>query len=297
MAMLLEKLKAAEGFTHQEKAVAQYILDKIELIQNMSSDELAKASYTSKATVGRLCKKVGMSGYKELKFQLVSEMVENARINQLLSQEPITEKSGYRDILNTLPKLYDKAITVTQLCMDKNVMIRIFNRIKAADRIFIYGTGISYNVAEAAAFKFATLGIECYACDSINSHYLAATKTEKAVSFLITLTGANRSMIDVAHYLKEATDAYVVGIVGRHHKDISQWCNEIVEIPSRGSILSLRVITSFMASIYVLDIFFSMYLSLHYHEHVSSSLSMLSYESLRTAEDCWDLDEPEEDGE
>ena len=74
--MVLERLKAREGFTHQETAVADYILDQIESIQSMSSEELAKASYTSKATVVRLCKKVGMAGYQELKLQLVSEMVE-----------------------------------------------------------------------------------------------------------------------------------------------------------------------------------------------------------------------------
>lgn len=28
--MILERLKAGEGFTHQEKAVADYILDQIE---------------------------------------------------------------------------------------------------------------------------------------------------------------------------------------------------------------------------------------------------------------------------
>lgn len=141
--MILERLKSGEGFTHQEKAVAGYILDQIESIQSMSSEELAKASYTSKATVVRLCKKIGVAGYQELKLQLVSEMVENIRVNQLLASEPINEKSHYQDILDTLPKLYDKAISETRLCMDKNVMIRVFNRIKSADRIFIYGNGIS----------------------------------------------------------------------------------------------------------------------------------------------------------
>lgn len=70
--MILERLKTMEGFTHQEQAVAQYILRQMEDIQGMSSDELAKASYTSKATVVRLCKKLGVAGYQELKFQLIS---------------------------------------------------------------------------------------------------------------------------------------------------------------------------------------------------------------------------------
>lgn len=287
--MILEQLKAMEGFTHQEKAVAQYILDQMESIQSMTSEELAKASYTSKATVVRLCKKVGVNGYQEMKFQLVSEMVENIRVNQLLNKEPITNESSYQDILDTLPKLYDKAITDTRLCMDKNVMIRVFNRIKAASRIDIYGSGISYILAQSAAFKFATLGMECHACEAVNAHYLSAAKKQKSVSFLITFTGANRSMIDVARYLKQTTDTYVVGIVGRHHQEIKEWCDEIVEIPSRDSLLSLKVVTSFTATTYVLDIFFSMYLAQHYESHVRSSLEMVCHESLRTAVDYWNM--------
>lgn len=290
--MILERLKSGEGFTHQEKAVAGYILDQIESIQSMSSEELAKASYTSKATVVRLCKKIGVAGYQELKLQLVSELVENIRVNQLLASEPINEKSHYQDILDALPKLYDKAISETRLCMDKNVMIRVFNRIKSADRIFIYGSGISYILAQSASFKFETLGMECKACESVNSHYLAAGKKKKTVSFIITFTGANRSMIDVARYLREVTDTYIVGIVGRHNDKMRQLCHEVVEIPSRDSLLSLKVVTSFTAATYVLDVFFSMYLAQHYGEHVRSSLEMVCHESLRTAVDYWNLKEP-----
>ncbi len=289
--MILERLKEMKGFTHQEQAVAQYILSQVENIQGMSSDELAKASYTSKATVVRLCKKLGVAGYQELKYELISEMIQNIRVNQLLSQEPITEKSTYSEILDTLPHLYDKAITDTKLCMDKNVMIRIFNRIQVADRIDIYGSGISYILAQSAAFKFATLGMECTAYEGVNGHYLSAAKKQKSVSFVITFTGANRSMIDVARYLKSTTDTYVVGIVGRHNDEIRKWCNEYVEIPSRDSLLSLKVVTSFTATTYVLDIFFSMYLSRHYEQHVRSSLEMVCHESLRTAVDYWNMRE------
>lgn len=289
--MILENLGKAEAFTHQEKAAARYILDHVESIQKMSAEELAKASFTSKATVVRLCKKLGVEGYQELKLKLVSEMVENIRVNQLLSKEPITERSSYSDIIATLPKLYDKAITDTKLCMDKNVMLRIANRIRHADRLDIYGSGISYILAQSAAFKFATLGMECTAYESVNAHYLAAWKKKKSVSFVITFTGANRHMIGVARYLKETTGTYVVGIVGRHNSEIRKWCDEIVDIPSRDSLLSLKVVTSFTATTYVLDIFFSLFLSQTYEEHVKSSLEMVCHESLRTAEDYWSLKE------
>ncbi len=295
--MILERLKEKQGFTHQECAVAEYILGSMENIQRMSTEELAKASYTSKATVVRLCKKLGVEGYQELKLQLVSEMVQNIRVNQLLNKEPITEKSSYQDIVNTLPMLYEKAITDTRSCMDKNVFTRIFNRIKTAGRIDIYGSGISYILAQSAAFKFATLGMESSAYESINAHYLSAARKQKSVSFVITFTGANRSMIDVVFYVKSTTEIYLFGFVGSHNDEIRKWCDEVVEIPSRDTLLSLKVVTSFTATTYVLDVFFSMYLALHYESHVQSALEMICHESLRIAADYWDMGDVVEEEE
>lgn len=287
--MIFEQLTEMKGFTHQEQAVDRYILEHTEAILPMSAEELAKASYTSKATVIRLSKKLGLAGYQELKFQIVSESVQNIRINQLLQNEPINEKSTYQDVLNVIPALYDKAISDTRMCMDKNVVNRIFNRMMRADQIDFYGNGITYTLAQSAAFKFSTLGMECHARESVNAHYLTERQDQKRIAFVMSFTGANRSMIDVARYLKKTTKTFVTGIVGRHNADIREYCDEIIEIPSRDSLLSLKVMTSYTAVTYVLDVLFGMCLSQNYGNHVEAALKMVNRESLRTTVDYWNL--------
>lgn len=288
--MLFEKLKEEINFTNHEKDVARYILKNADKVPGMSTSELAKESYTSKATVVRLIRKLGLDGYQEFKLKLVEEINHKNRIDQMLANEPITDQSSYTDIINTLPVLYDKAVTNTKLSLNKNSMNRIHNVLKSAMCIDIYGTGISYILAQSAAFKFSTLGVECSAYESINGHYLAARKNKKTVAFLISFTGANRTVIQMAKYLREATNNYVVGIVGPHNDRIRQYCHEIVEIPNRDSLLSLDVITSFSATTYVLDIFFSLLLAQCYEEHAKSSLEMLNHTYL-----LWDkVDEASE---
>lgn len=278
--MLLEKLESQVNFTNNEKEVADYILGNMDKVPGMSSGELARASFTSKATVVRLSQKLGLAGYQEFKLKLVEEIHQKNRLIQMLEGEPITDKSTYSDIVNTIPVLYDKAVTNTRLALDKNRMNRINNYLKRAECIDIYGTGISYILAQSAVFKFATLGIECSAYESINAHYLAARKDKRIIAFLISFTGANRTMIQTAKYLREATNNYVVGIVGPHNQVIRKWCHEAVEIPNRDSLLSLDVITSFSATTYILDIFFSLLLSERYDEHARSSLEMLTHQDI-----------------
>lgn len=278
--MLLVQLREMKNFTNHERDVAEYILGHMDQIPDISAGELARASLTSKATVVRLSKKLGLSGYQELKLRLVAEMNQSERISQLISKEPITGNSSYSDIILTLPGLYDKAITNTRLTLDKNTMMRIGRFLQGAECIDIYGTGISYVLAQAAAFKFATLGLECSAYESINGHYLAARKHKRTVAFLISFTGANRTVERMGEYLMAATNNHIVGILGPHSQVTGKWCHEVVEIPNRDSVLSLDVITSFMAGNYVFDIFFSMLLAGCQEEHVKSSLEMQKHESL-----------------
>lgn len=278
--MLIEKLEQGVNFTNHEGEVARYILDNLDKVPGMSSAELARASFTSKATVVRLSQKLGLTGYQELRLRLVEEMNQKDRLSRMLEGEPIHDKSTYTDIINTLPILYDKAVTNTRLSLDKNIMNRINNMLQRAECIDIYGAGISYIAAQAAAFKFATLGMESSAYESINGHYLAARRNKKTITFLISFTGANRTMIRAAEYLRKATNNYVVGIMGPHNEVIREWCHEIVEIPNRDSLVSLDVITSFSAVTYVMDIFFSLLLSGRYNEHAKSSLEMLLHNDL-----------------
>ena len=123
--MIIDKLREGIAFTNHEQEVARYVLEHIEQIPEMSTNDLAKASFTSKATVVRLCKKIGLSGYQQFKLKLVEEINQKKRMDELLVNEPITDKSTYQDIINALPILYDKAVTNTKLALDQNCMNRI----------------------------------------------------------------------------------------------------------------------------------------------------------------------------
>lgn len=117
--MLLEQLKSEKGFTNHEKDVARYILENLDRIPEMSAGEVADGAFTSKATVVRLGKKLGLSGYQEFRIKLVTEINQKSRIDRLLENEPITGESSYEDIIKTLPILYDKAATNTRLTLNK----------------------------------------------------------------------------------------------------------------------------------------------------------------------------------
>lgn len=278
--MLFERLREEQHFTKNEKTVSRYILANVDQIPSMTAGRIASACFTSKASVVRLSQKLGLSGFLELKLKLIAELNQRNRISALLSNEPITDRSSYSEIIQTVAALSDKAITNTRLSLDEETMQRIADELADVERIDIYGTGVSYHLAQAAAFKFATLGIDSSAYESINAHALAARNEKPTLCLVISFTGANRSVKQIAKYLSEVTDNYIVGLLGPHCEGMERWCDDIIEISNRDSLLSLDVISSFCAANYVLDSLFGLILSNHYQEHLASSLKTFTHASL-----------------
>ena len=89
--MIIDKMCALKNLTSQEKAVVEYILDNPKDLLDMNVSELAKASYTSSSTVIRLCKKLEVKGFADLKFIYASEFPEMMKQREMVKTKPFDE--------------------------------------------------------------------------------------------------------------------------------------------------------------------------------------------------------------
>ena len=177
--MLVDKLQEQSDLTPQEQVVASYILENMKIVPSLSAQGLAEQSFTSKATVVRLCQKLGFSGFQEFKLQLLAEWHEKQRLDALLSKEPISSNTNSEDLLDILPQIYDKALTNTRYTLRKQQLPKLLKFIEQSEQVIFLGTGISYISAQAAAFKFSNLGLQATAMESITSIFLHLIKTRK----------------------------------------------------------------------------------------------------------------------
>ena len=160
--MIIDKMCALKNLTSQEKAVVEYILDNPKDLLDMNVSELAKASYTSSSTVIRLCKKLEVKGFADLKFIYASEFPEMMKQREMVKTKPFDESSSIDDIINTLPFVYLKTMDYTKSMLSRNTIIRITNLMKQAKRIEIYGDGVNYDLAKMMAFRFENVHKDCF---------------------------------------------------------------------------------------------------------------------------------------
>ena len=97
----MTQLEFELDFSTSEKQLAKYILEHGEKVLQYSIQDLAKKTYTSPATIVRLCKKIGLHGYSDFKIKYSAELQFDFRffIITLLSIQ-ISAASGIANLLD-----------------------------------------------------------------------------------------------------------------------------------------------------------------------------------------------------
>jgi DNA-binding MurR/RpiR family transcriptional regulator len=228
--MIIEKLRNQSGFTESEKGIADYVLNHMEELQQLTADTLAKETLTSKSSIIRLCKKLGITGYQELKTLIFAETTMENRVAKNHGALTLDSKSKYSDYIKTLDWLYESVLERMHEQLNHNVIKRICNQLNQMERIDFYSSGLGHAIGEATAHKYSALGIESTAFSSINETFWMTNKNNnKTAAFVISLSGKNPSIINIAKVLKKY-GIYVIGIAGSSTKEMKQHCDEVISM-------------------------------------------------------------------
>lgn len=141
--MDLNKFTAGKNLTDLELSILEYVVENIEEIQDKGVRDVAQETFTSPASVIRLSKKLGFTGYTDMYYSLLP-IVKKVKLESYETNSTILDYN-FSAILNEFSE--DKVDTFNQ---------QIFQ--KTNKYIFIYATGFSNIIAEYIYKKLLVLG-------------------------------------------------------------------------------------------------------------------------------------------
>ena len=152
-------------FSPAEKQVAQWLLDQPAGFARMAIADIAQACAVSEPTVVRFCRRIGFSGLKELKLNLLTDQPRAERYLHNSVEEGDTPQE-------VAVKVVDHAIAalsqVRQACTQSPLLAAAQKLSSARQTIFV-GTGASGVVAQDAQHKFFRLGHPCSSARDIKT--------------------------------------------------------------------------------------------------------------------------------
>ncbi len=187
------RLRDAKGLTPTEAQLARSVLALGERVQSLSIKELAAASATSIATVHRLCKKLGLEGYKELKVALARATAKGQGADEVDFDFPFEAGWEPARVAAGLKSLYASAIDETLEVLDMDELARAADLIRRAAVVDVYTE--SHNLYPAQMFVDRLLSAGRQATCHENQERkirCALTSDETHVALLISYSGVNQ---------------------------------------------------------------------------------------------------------
>lgn len=156
---ILQQLKE-NHYTESEQQVIDYLLDHLEDLTLLSINDLAKKSYTSNATIIRLCHKVGYQGYRQFKLALLQELEANKyMVSQVDYTIPFQVNETSEQIIQNMFSLYQESIQQVYHHLSIETLNKIATLMVQKKRVFIYGYGDSQITAANFINKLAKLNL------------------------------------------------------------------------------------------------------------------------------------------
>lgn len=253
--MILDEMKALAKLTVQETAVLTYITKNPAKVLGMSIVELAEASYTSTATIVRLCKKVGFKGYSDFKYSFASELPNIIELTSDLKVPAIKPDITFPEVFQRVESVHKRSIEYTNSLLDEETINKIAALINQSSRVEIYGEGLNYELARSFCLELEEVGCESNAYNSLNPMHTESFKNKDfpVLAFILTHTGSNEHMYNIAKNLFGKNYKTVV-ICDNDKRPICQLCDQTVVIMTTKGTLDLSNIVYISALQYFFDV-------------------------------------------
>lgn len=172
-----------------ERKVADYIMANPQEVIGLNVTDLAERSGSSDATVIRMCKRLGYSGFYQMKLALAEELGRYQMVGYMDSAE------NPKDAKEVIQCLVRDLLRIADLLDEENVK-RCADLICNSERIFVSAVGNTIPVAMDFAFRLCRLGINA-SCNTIVEYGMASMVkgSERDLLLAISHSGSSKHVI------------------------------------------------------------------------------------------------------
>lgn len=272
---LFINLKENKELSKNERILADYILKHPEDVLKMSSKDLGKECFVSTATVYRLCDKLGLSGFSDLKIKITSSLDDYRKSNEDFNFDfPVNQFQTHYEIIQKIKEDYEQTLNLTANLFSLDQLRLIASAMKKAQIIDVYTSAGNINFALNFQFQMQEIGIQVNVpVDEYQQRLIAASSNENHLAIIITF-GGRGILSDILPRIlhKVKTPIVLISSYDYTFKDldpdyqlyISPYENHYKKISSFSTRLSI---------LYILDVLYACYFKLDYQENIEKKLA------------------------
>lgn len=231
------------------RRIATYIAEHPEDVIRMSITEVAEQTQASEGSIVGLCRRLGVSGYQELKILLSRDLVEPMR----MIHEDLRPSDTVTDVAEHVFAAHIASLQETQKLLTRKPLARAVEILRGAKRVEVYGIGSAAPIAQDLGYRLLQLGYDAKAVTDSHIQAVSAAMTDSGTAIVtISHSGSTRETVLATELAKEA-GARTIGITRMGKSPLSRHCDIVLHTIANETRYRPEAMSSRVAQLAIID--------------------------------------------
>jgi DNA-binding MurR/RpiR family transcriptional regulator len=231
------------------RRIATYIAGHPEDVIRMSITEVAEQTQASEGSIVGLCRRLGVSGFQELKILLSRDLVEPMR----MIHEDLRPSDTVTDVAEHVFAAHIASLQETQKLLTHKPLARAVEILRAAKRVEVYGIGSAAPIAQDLGYRLLQLGYDAKAVTDSHIQAVSAAMTDSGTAVVtISHSGSTRETVLATELAKQA-GARTIGITRMGKSPLSRHCDIVLHTIANETRYRPEAMSSRVAQLAIID--------------------------------------------
>lgn len=273
--LIREKLENGD-FSNSERVIVDYILDNKMKIKDMTTKEIANATYTSPSTLIRIAHKMKYKGWNDLKeAYLKEEEYLESHFCNINANVPFENNDTIMSIASKLATLKKESIDDTLSLLLHDDLQKAVQMIRKSSSIYLFAVSNNGLITQEFVHNMTRIGKDVKSCTLQGEYvYTAAIVPKGACAIIVSYSGETPILVNVIKTLKNK-DIPIIGITNIGDNTLSRNADVVLKICTRERLYSKIATFSTDVSIeYILDLLYSCVFALDYDKNLDKKIAI-----------------------
>lgn len=238
-----------DGLPPTARRIAGYIEANAGDVIRMSITELAEQTSASEGSIVGLCRRLGTSGFQDMKILLARDLVEPIQF----IQEDLKESDGFERVCERVFAAHVASLTDTRSLLSPEALGAAVGFVLAARRIEVYGIGSSGPVAEDLAYRFLQLGYDSKPVTDSHIQAVSAAMTGPEVAVVTVSHSGSTVETVLATRLAREAGARTIGITRIGKSPLQRHCEVVLHTAANETRYRPEAMSSRVAQLAIID--------------------------------------------
>lgn len=244
--------------TDGERQAVLYMVQHTKEMVDQDIHTISKKCYCSSATIVRISKKNGYSGFRELKKELILDLNNIDNIDSIDINNLKLESTD--QVLVDITNNNIRAIKQTAELIDYNVLLEVVHLINEQEYISLFGIGASFIACKDLQMKLERVNKKTSLYEDTHLQLIRSSNVlENELAIMISYSGETQEIIKMAKNIKK-NNGIIISIVKYGRTDLSDLSDYVLYVPAFEQELRVSASSSRISQLNMIDIIYHSYL-------------------------------------